>query len=55
MGLSNRKHLALPELQASQKVRIHVYVDRPQTYVTLGAKKKKAKDCQYKLKEAKGR
>ena len=31
MGLSYRKLFALPELEVSQKFRVHVYVDGPQT------------------------
>ena len=43
---------ALPELQASQKFRVHVYVDRPQTQLR---ELEEVKDCRYKLKEAKRR
>ena len=52
MGLSYRKLFALPELQASQKFRVHAYVDRPQTQLR---ELEEVKDCRYKLKEAKRR
>ena len=48
MGLSYRKLLVQPELQASQKFRVHVYEDRSQTQLR---ELEEVKDCRYKLKE----
>ena len=48
MGLSYCKHFALPELQASQKDCIQVYVDRPKAQLWEQKKKR------YKVK-GKGR